>query len=80
MADQTDPAPTADAATADPGRAGTAPVDPTNIAPGVDADRMQDGADIAAEAASAAAVPTGPIGGEATVAATAWGGERDGEG
>ena len=70
-----DPAPTAD-----PGRAGTAPVDPTNIAPNVDAERMQEGAEAAADAAGAeGAGPAEPIGGEATKAATSWGGERDDE-
>lgn len=66
---------------ANPGRAGTAPVDPVNIAPGVDAKRMQEGAEAAADAAGAeGAGPADPIGGEATVAATSWGGERDDEG
>jgi hypothetical protein len=64
------------APTSDPGRAGTAPVDPTNLVPGVDADRMQDGAEAAADAAGAeGSGPADPIGGEATKAATAWGGE-----
>ena len=67
-----DPAPTSD-----PGRAGTAPVDPTNLVPGVDAERMQEGAEAAADAAGAeGAGPADPIGGEATQAATSWGGER----
>ena len=67
--------------TSEPGRAGTAPVDPTNIAPEVDADRMQDGAEAAADAAGAeGAGPADPIGGEATKAATSSGGQREGEG
>ncbi len=67
--------------TADPERAGTAPVDPTNLIPDVDEKRMQDGAEAAADAAGAEGTgPADPIGGEATVAATAWGGERDDEG
>ena len=65
-----------DAATSDPGRAGTAPVDPTNLVPGVDAGRMQDGAEAAADAAGAeGSGPADPIGGEATKAATSWGGD-----
>ena len=70
-----DPAPTAD-----PGRAGTAPVDPTNLTPGIDAGRMQEGAEAAADAAGAeGSGPADPIGGEATKAATAWGGESEAE-
>ncbi len=66
--------------TADPERSGTAPVDPTNIAPEVDAGRMQEGAEAAADAAGEeGAGPSDPIGGEATKAATSWGGERDDE-
>ena len=68
------------APTADPGGAGTAPVDPVNLVRGVDAGRMQDGAEAAADAAGAeGAGPAAPIGGEATEAATSWGGERDDE-
>ncbi len=44
------------APTADPARAGTAPVDPTNLVPDVDAARMQDGAEAAADAAGAEGV------------------------
>ena len=67
-----DPAPTTD-----PGRAGTVPVDPINLTPGIDAKRMQDGADASADAAGAEGVgPADPVGGEATKAATSWGGER----
>ncbi len=63
------------APTADPDAAGTAPIDPVNLVPGVDADRMQEGAEAAADAAGAeGAGPADPIGGEATEAATAWGG------
>ena len=65
---------------ADPGRAGTAPVDPTNLTPGIDAGRMQEGAEAAADAAGAEGSGTSePIGGDATKAATSWGGERDAE-
>ena len=68
------------APTADPDAAGTAPIDPVNLMPGVDADRMQEGAEAAADAAGAeGAGPADPIGGEATEAATAWGGEREAE-
>jgi hypothetical protein len=43
---------------------------PTNLAPGMDADRMQDGAEAAADAAGAEGTgPADPIGGEATRAA-----------
>lgn len=74
MADQPSKSPTP---TADPERAGTAPVDPTNLTPGVDAERMQSGADVAADAAGAEGVgPADPIGGDATKAATAWAGEE----
>ena len=63
-----------------PDSAGTAPVDPANIAPEVDAGRMQEGAEEAADAAGAEGVgPADPIGGEATQAATAWGGATDEE-
>ncbi len=66
------------APTSDPEREGTAPIDPTNLAPEVDAKRMQEGAEAAADAAGAEGVgPSDPIGGEATKAATAWGGERE---
>lgn len=75
-----DPPPSDPAPTNDPGHAGTAPVDPINLVPGVDAERMQDGAEAAADAAGAEGVGLAdPIGGEATRAATAWGGERDAE-
>lgn len=51
-------------------RAGTAPVDPTDLVPGVTRERMEDGA----AAAAAGAGEEGPIGGENTLAATAWAG------
>ena len=57
---------------------GAAPVDPTNIAPDVDAGRMQEGAEAAAEAAGQeGARQSGPIGGDATEAATSWSGDKD---
>lgn len=65
---------------ANPDDAGTAPVDPATIAPGVDAEGMQEGAEAAADAAGAeGAGPADPIGGEATMAATSWGGATDEE-
>ena len=66
--------------TSNPTSAGAAPVDPTNIAPEVDAGRMQEGAEAAADAAGAeGAGQAEPVGGEATVAATSWSGARDDE-
>ncbi len=65
--------------TENPTDAGTAPVDPTNIAPEVDAKRMEEGAAAAAAGAGAEGGTPGPIGGEATVAATSWGGAKDEE-
>ncbi len=66
--------------TENPVPAGTAPVDPTNVAPEIGARRMQEGAEAAADAAGAeGAGPSDPVGGEATVAATSWGGAADEE-
>ena len=66
--------------TSNPTSAGAAPVDPTNIAPEVEAGRMQEGAEAAADAAGAeGAGKAEPIGGEATVAATSWAGATDEE-
>ena len=63
-----------------PDGAGTAPVDPANIAPEVDAARMQEGAEAAADAAGVeGAGPADPIGGEAIMAATSWDGATDEE-
>ena len=53
-------------------RAGTAPVDPTDLVPGVTRERMEDGA--AAAAAGAGGEEERPIGGENTLSATAWAG------
>jgi hypothetical protein len=66
------------APTADPDRAGTAPVDPVNIAPKVDDRAMEEGAEAAADAAGAEGEGRAdPVGGEALEGATAWAGERD---
>ncbi len=63
-----------------PDNDGTAPVDQADIAPEVDAGRMQEGAEAAADAAGAeGAGAADPIGGEATMAATGWGGATDDE-
>ncbi len=60
--------------------AGTAPFDPTDIAPDVDAEKMRSGAETAAAAAGKQGGTAGaPIGGEATLAATSWDGIADTE-
>ncbi len=60
--------------------AGAAPFDPTDIAPDLDAEKMQSGAETAAAAAGKQGGTAGtPIGGEATLAVTAWDGIADAE-
>jgi hypothetical protein len=60
--------------------AGDAPFDPIDAVPGVTADKMQLGAEAAAEAAGEEGKALdAPIGGEATMAATSWGAATDEE-
>ncbi len=72
---------TPDAPTDNPDRAGTAPFDATNAAPQAEgADTAPGNVAQAADAAQAeAADEPGVIGGEATLAATSWGGATDDE-
>ena len=76
-----DPSATPGAPTDNPDRAGTAPFDATNLAPQADAAGAAPGSVAqAADAAQAeAAEGGGVIGGEATLAATSWGGASDDE-
>ncbi len=73
--------------TDNPGRAGTAPFDATSVAPQPDPAGAPDAVQQAVDAAQAQTAPgaaddaddAGIIGGEATLAATSWGGAPDEE-
>ena len=75
-----DPSATSSSPTENPERAGTAPFDATNVAPLPGAVEAPGAVEQAADAAQAAAADgPGVIGGEATLAATSWGGASDDE-